>query len=494
MSTSFSCFHIPDQCQHLLNEVPIKTLTFENHGESVEILVPELVPETINNIMDVLTVQQKNYIQQLKTNEVIDIINEAIHRWLDPSYELRQMAESMLPIITGYDHDMVRLFLSRYLRQFRKEKLLRMIDEDFPNPLVLDEFRPRTSGGLYRAYGPEIITHIFSGNVPALPLWSLTAGLLLKSATLGKVSSSEPLFPVLFAKTIKEVDPKLAESIAILSWKGGDEALEKVSFSRASAVIAYGGKETIESIKQNVPSHVSFHAHGHKVSFGVVTKECLTATKGWHTAKLAAYDASWFDQQGCLSPHVFFIEHGGAFSPRDFAQMLANEMENFQYKHPRSSLTAEEHHAIVKLRSTIEFESFEGAQVEMIKSEHDTAWTVVYREIRENKEDNIFPFSPLNRFITVIAVDNFEQIKPYIKEIKGFIQTVGVGCSPQKFSSMINFLGECGVNRISAIGSMPHPQPGWHHDGRFHLADLVRFCDVEASLEGQMDEFDPDRE
>ncbi|WP_227935502.1 acyl-CoA reductase [Alkalihalobacillus deserti] len=494
MIKSFSCFHVPEKCAELFSDVRFHTLVFENHGQRAELKVPELSPLIIENVIDTLKVQQQDYLRRLRTNDMIDLLNEAVEKWLDPRYELRQLAEEMLPIITGYDHEMVRLFISRYLRQFRKEKLQRMVDEDFPNPLILDEFRPRKSGGLYRAYGPGLVTHIFSGNVPALPLWSLTAGLLLKSATLGKVSSSEPLFPVLFAKTLKEIDSELGDALAILWWKGGSESLETVSFSKSNDVIAYGGKETIEAVKQKVPAHVRFHSHGHKVSFGLITKECLETTKGWKTAQLAAYDSSWFDQQGCLSPHVFFVERAGKYSPLDFAQMLANEMGNFQHTHPRASLTEEEHHAIVKQRSAIEFESFNNDQLDLLKSEGDTAWTVVYRESNKGGDTEFFPFSPLNRFVTVIPVDEMTEIKPYIKGLESYIQTVGVGCSPQKFSSIIVMLGEWGVNRISALGSMPHPEPGWHHDGRFHLADLVRFCDVESSLEEQKEFFDPYKE
>jgi hypothetical protein len=487
MTINYTCYHVPSSCENDVASVPFQKLTFENHGQKIELSVPQITPVLIESVMDKLKQQQLDYVSTLRTNDLIDVFDQAIERWLDPEFEFRKLAEELLPVITGYDREMIRLFLSRYLRQFRKMKLQRMIDEDFSNPLVLDEFRPKKSGGMYRAYGPGVITHIFSGNVPALPLWSLAAGILLKSATLGKVSSSEPLFPVLFAKTIADIDPKLGDSLAILWWKGGNQSLEEVSFQATDAVIAYGGKETIETVRKKVPAQTSFHAHGHKVSFGLLTKECLQTTKAWQAAKLAASDASWFDQQGCLSPHVFFIERGGAYSPRDFAQMLANEMNNFQETHPRAQLTDEEHQAITKLRTTIEFESFEDSNLALLKSENGTDWTVVYRERIENKQ---FPFSPLNRFVTVVPIDNVNEVKDYLSQVKGFVQTVGVGCTPQSYFSIVHLLGEYGVNRICALGSMPQPEPGWHHDGRFHLADLVRFCDVESTLEEQMDLFD----
>jgi hypothetical protein len=490
MTNEFPCYHLP-QSQDITKEAlksPFQTLSFSNHGRELQLQVPILTVDQLSEVMTEIKKNRSEYLQHLKVNEIVDILDQAINKWLDPQYELRKLAEELLPIITGYDQEMVRLFLSRYLRHFRKEKLQRIIDQDFPNPLVLDEFRPRIAGGLYRAYGPELTTHIFSGNVPALPLWSMVSGLLVKSATLGKVSSSEPLFPVLFAKTLEQIDSRLAQTMAILWWKGGNEELEKVAFQRSEAVIAYGSEQTTKQIAKKIPSKVRLLIHGQKVSFGIISNECLEGTKAWETAHLAAHDASWFDQQGCLSPHVFYVERGGKITPKDFARMLAHEMANFEHKMPRASLSTEENNAILKARSQAEFQSFGNEEIELISSEAGTSWTVIYREESE------FPFSVLNRVVTVVPIDTIDEIPAKLTEVKDVVQTVGVACSPQKFRPLINLLGQWGVNRICALGQMPQPEPGWHHDGRFNLADLVRWCDVESSVEIQMDKYDPYRD
>jgi hypothetical protein len=490
MSYKFPCYHLP-QSQDKTNEAiesSLHTLSFSNHGREIQLQVPKLSGEQLFKLMKSVKENRGEYLQHLKVNEIVDILDQAIHKWLDPKYELRKLAEEMLPVITGYDQEMIRLFLSRYLRHFRKEKLQRIIDQDFPNPFVLDEFRPRTAGGLYRAYGPELTTHIFSGNVPALPLWSMVSGLLVKSATIGKVSSSEPLFPVLFAKTLEELDPKLAQTMAILWWKGGNEELEKVAFQNSEAVIAYGSEQTTTQIAQKVPTDVRLLIHGQKVSFGVITNECLEGTKAAETARFAAHDTSWFDQQGCLSPHVFYVERGGKISPKDFARMLAHEMANFEHKMPRATLSTEENNAILRTRSQAEFQSFSSERIELLSSEQGTSWTVIYREEAE------FPFSVLNRVVTVVPVGSIEELPGKLTAVKGVVQTVGMACSPKKFRRVIQLLGENGVNRICALGQMPQPEPGWHHDGRFNLADLVHWCDVESSVEIMMDKYDPYRD
>jgi hypothetical protein len=168
--------------------------------------------------------------------------------------------------------------------------------------------------------------------------------------------------------------------------------------------------------------------------------------------------------------------------------MLAHEMANFEHKMKRATLTAAETNAIMKVRSTVEFQSFTNDQLELLTSEDGTSWTVIYRSQDE------FPLSVLNRVVTVIPVNGMEELREKTSGVRQYIQTAGVACPPQRFHSLINALGECGVNRISFLGEMSQPEPGWHHDGRFNLADLVYWCDVESSVENTMDKFDPYRD
>lgn len=459
----------------------------ERTFDSLTLLVPKLTSEELKQVISHLR-QQHIKLQARKTNEIIDILDQAIQLWLDPNYHYRKLAEELLPIVTGYDSEMIRVFLHSYLRSFRKEKLQRMVEVDFFNPQVLDEFRPRKSGGLTRAYGPDLITHVFSGNVPALPLWSLVSGLLVKSSTIGKLSSSEPLFPSLFVETLREIDHEIAESIAIIWWKGGEEELEHVAFSLSESVIAYGSEVTIDSIRKKVPSHVRLHAHGHKLSAGFVSKDCLQRVLVTETARKAAKDASQFDQQACLSPHVFFVEEEGSVSVREFASLLAQEMNNYQVKMPRARLTEQENQAIIQARSKYQFQGFQTEEITIFESEESTSWTVVYDE-----KVTKFPISSLNRFVYVIPVQTINEVASYLHEVRGLLQTFGVACTPQTFRPMLDILGGCGVNRITFLGRMGEPEPGWHHDGRPHLADLVRWVDVEASVEMEMDAYDPHR-
>jgi hypothetical protein len=41
---------------------------------------------------------------------------------------------------------------------------------------------------------------------------------------------------------------------------------------------------------------------------------------------------------------------------------------------------------------------------------------------------------------------------------------------------------------------MNQAKPGWHHDGRFNLVDLIRYVDIEKGTEDLAEQYDPDVE
>jgi transposase len=165
---------------------------------------------------------QEAHLARRPLAEIVDIIDRVVQHWLDPQYPYRQQAEALLPTITHYSLPMIRHGLDTLLPALRRDALWRLLYAEFGDPLVLDTFRPRAhAGGFTRAYGPRLITHIFSGNVPALSAWSLVCALLTKSASLGKSASEEPVFAALFARSCG-ISARPRACVGVSWWKGGD--------------------------------------------------------------------------------------------------------------------------------------------------------------------------------------------------------------------------------------------------------------------------------
>lgn len=461
-----------------VSETDIKNfvmLKFGTGEDSVTLQLPVLTPSLISAIIPELKKTRQEYLSRLPVYDIMKSIDSTVKLWQDPLYHIRREAEALLPIITGYSGTMIKQGLEGLVSMFNKENLEVLLKEELGDPLFLDRFRPRRKiKGMSKAYGPLLTTHVFSGNVPGLPIASLIFALLTKSASLGKAASEEPLFPVLFARSLSEVNPELAKSIAILWWKGGDEEIEGPVFAQSDAVVVYGSEQSVKSVRERVPFTTMFLAYGHKISFGVIGREYLTKNRAGKTAAMAAYDTSIFDQQGCLSPHVFYVEEGGNTSPKEFAALLAGEMDALNQRLPRGKISPGDSAAINQLRGTFEFKEFQDDKAAVYYSSHGTDWTVIY------ENEPTFVPSCLNRTIRVKPVGDVFEIIPLIEPIKYYLQTVGVALTEKRLTPFADKLGQSGVDRICPLGKMPNPSIGWHHDGRFNLLNFIRWVDIEG--------------
>ncbi|MGE8637767.1 MAG: acyl-CoA reductase [Achromobacter sp.] len=464
-------------------DVQWQTLPFEQDGQRVDVAVPVLTALQMQALAERVKRASAQHLKTMTVSEIITVIDRAIARLLDPNDPYRRQADTLLPIVSDYDAEMVRLGLTGFFKTFRAPQLHRFVAEDFANPKVLDGFQPAAKGGAVRAYGPQLLAHSWAGNVPALALWSLVCGLLVKAGNIGKLPSAEPLFAGWFARLLAEVHPPLADCLAVVWWRGAGDEDASALYAQADTVVAYGGNDALHAIQRRLPVTARFLPHGHKLGFGVISAMALDAQKAPALARRAAWDVMRYDQQGCYSPHVFYVQRGGAVSPRDFAGYLAGELSNLQRRFPRRSLDLEESAAVAKWRQSIEWTLAPGGADALI-GDMETAWSVAYVD----KAASLAP-TALQRSITVSGIDALDEVAPQVVAGRDFLQTAGVAATPEELYRLAGQLGAAGVTRVSAIGAMSVPEAGWHHDGRFNLLDLVRMTEIEQSAEAAADPF-----
>lgn len=462
-----------------------QTLTFRRAGDRLDVTVPVLSEAQTAAVIEHVRQASRAYLKSLPVSRIVAIIDRAIARLLDRGDPWRRKAERLLPLVTGYDAEMVRLGLTDYLKTFRQAELLKFLAEDFANPQILDGFQPAAKGGFARAVGPDVLAHIWAGNVPGLPLWSLISGLLVKAGNVGKVPSAEPLFAGWFARLLAEVDPRLGDCLAILWWRGGDEARERAVLERADMVLAYGGNDSLDQLRRRTPVTTRFLPFGHKIGFAMIARAALDTRKAWATAHDAAYDVVRYDQQGCYSPQVFFVERGGKVSPREFSNYVAHELACFERKFPRHALSIAEAGGVAAWRHAEELKAVATAE-NAVMGDEDGAWSVVHVEDEA-------PLAPgaLNRTIRVVAVDGLDDAVARIAPFRAFLQTVGIAASPEELFRLADLLAQAGATRVCALGHMSAPEAGWHHDGRFNLLDLVTMTEIERSAEAAAETFAP---
>ena len=446
---------------------------------SMSIEMASIDASVLADLMDYMRQSQRNFLAHQKIERLLSVCDEAVSLWLDPSYPDRALAENALHHISGFSRPMIRTGLSMMLEGLRTQALRSLLKEELGDLIFLDQFSLRRSGRS-KAYGPRLITHFLSGNIPGLSAHDLVRSILIKSSSLFKVSSDEPVFTSLFAKTLIEVEPGLSDCIAVLSWKGGSDdskALEEVALRKSDVVIATGEETTMSRIRSRLSdsSEPRLLTHGHRISFGLIGRESLDDLE--IIAEKAARDVSIYDQMGCLSPHLFYVESGGKNDPRDFARALAKQLTTMELSYPRKKLSPESSATLQQFRALYEMKQADGQDITIFKSKHGSLWTVIY------EGDPTFSVSPLYRTIRVKPLEDLMQVEAFLDPWRQHLQSAGIAVSEDRRIQVGEILGTMGVNRICPLGQMQSPPTGWPQDGRPMFGDLVRWVNLEDQKE-----------
>jgi hypothetical protein len=289
-----------------------------------------------------------------------------------------------------------------------------------------------------------------------------------------KCASGATFLPRLFAHSIYEADPKLGACLEIAEWRGGNAPLETALFTEADCVTATGDDETLAAIRAQLPVKIRFLGHGHRVSFGFVAQEVLYGSRAKKIVAAAADDVIAWNQLGCLSPHVIYVQLGGEVSPEHFAQLLAEELKKRESIEPRGELPAEHAAAIASRRAIYEIRAAHAPETtQHWRSENSTAWTVIY------EADARFQLSCLNRFIYVKGVADLKTVLENADGVRGKVSTVGIAAPEEKLDEIATQLARWGATRICPLDQMQNPPLLWRHDGRPALGDLVTWTDLE---------------
>ena len=461
---------------------PIKISTFTKlRFGAIQIRLPVLTATTLSDVINQILTAQEQHLSRQSTEAILKIIDAAVARWLKPEDPMRRTAEAALPGITGLSPAMVRLGVTRLMEGFRRNALTRILDQELGDLRMLDGFQDQDEGSrrLIQAMGPRMTTTILAGNIPGLGASELIASLLVKSSCLVKVSSDEPLLTALFARTLVEIEPRLAHCLAVVWWPGGkpeSKSIEEIAFGRSELVIAAGSDEAVTAVHLAVgrsrPALPRLIGYGHRVSLGLIGREALDDLKT--VARNAALDVAMYDQQGCLSPHLFYVETGGSRFPRQFAKSLGQELARLEKELPRGPVDTATSARLHQIRSVAEIKQADGEEeVIVFGSEIGTLWTVIY------EADPTFILSPLYRTVRVKPIDDLMHVIPRLEAWRPYLQAAGIAAPESRLRPLAEALGRAGVNRICPVGRMQQPPAGWPQDGRRFIADRVRWVDLE---------------
>ena len=300
------------------------------------------------------------YLAGRPTQSLVATLSDLAENWLDAHYPFRQLALQIGPETTAFSVATFTAGLDAFFSQLTADNLHTLLQQELGHVQRLDQFV--ATAGEHKAQrtalatGPRLLVHIAAGNLPSPTLMSVVLGLLVRSGQFVKCATGADLLPRLFAHSLYEVEPKLGACLEIAVWKGGRTDLEQALYAGADCVTAVGSDETLTEVRRHLPANVRFLGYGHRVSFGYLAHEVLSSYGAKKIAAKAAADVVAWNQLGCLSPHLFYVERGGAVSPELFAEMLADELARLETVEPRGKISPDEAAAIAeKVRQTLGF-------------------------------------------------------------------------------------------------------------------------------------------
>jgi acyl-CoA reductase LuxC len=433
----------------------------------------EMSRPTAAQLHDAIGAASQAGLRQLRGRSVEDVLKVLDHvaaAWLSPDYHVRQAAEQLLPLATGYSVETIRHGLPLHFVPLRAAPLRALLDAELGDRFALDH---AINGR--RVVGPRFTTHVIPGNIPGLAALPIFVSLAFKSVVLVKPAGGDPITPALIASSIAEVDEALAQCVLVVNWRGGDREIEDVGLGYADLVVASGSDQAIAAIADSTRRR--FIGHGHRISFALIGKERLSDREAARVlAERLAYDVSLWDQQGCLSPQLCYVESGGAVDPAAFAKLLAESLAECARGLPARHLTLEEKADVLRFREEAEWRRVGGEAAAVYASPGSADWSI---SIEHDAE-----FSPtcLNRCIRLKVIDTLATIPPALAAHRRHLEATGIAVGADHVDALVEMLAACGVHRVCPIGAMQQPPLSWPQGGRPRIGDWVEWMHIEGGL------------
>ncbi len=256
---------------------------------------------------------------------------------------------------------------------------------------TLDSIQPDTLRRVADAAGRSnggplsLLAVVLAGNLFTASIRAVFVPLLLGVPVLAKSASRETAFASMVERALERADPKLGESMQLVVYRGGEVEPEAALLESAGAIAVYGADETVDEIRRRHPE-VPIIAHGHGVSAAYCSADALTNERLDDTVRALALDICAYDQRGCLSPQIVYVEEAPHCPVDTFAERLAtNGLEPMGRRLPRGPLPIDVGAAQAQWRGLAEIEgnliAGDGFSIAIRSAADPIRWSPGYRNI-----------------------------------------------------------------------------------------------------------------
>ena len=373
---------------------------------------------------------------------------ELITSLTDAGNTAENAAETINEIIAFLDPD------------FLEQKIKRELGSDNPFVLHRNDFR----GDAFEAWGPlGMLVHVVPGNAPTVAPLSVLEGLMSGNINVLKNSSKNGNFPQLVLKGIVDACPSgmLKPFVYAFQLSSARKDTLRGIFNAAHGIAAWGGEESVASVRKMTPEGVRIIDWGHRISFSYVSSKMSKDTRGLENI---AYDICVIEQQACSSPQCLYLETDNREELLAFANSFAAVLEEVSQTFPQPEISIPEMAEITNVTQLTKL----GASLEeseVIESPEKT-WRVLV-----DYKSGLRP-SPLYRTIWIKPLKK-DKIVSTLRPLRTYLQTAGLACALDELGEITNELVQAGVTRIKQPGYMLGGYAGEPHDGVYALQ---RYC------------------
>src|SRR5579871_3701127 len=251
---------------------------------------------------------------------IVAAASAAAARWSDAGFAPRIRALDEVRARTGYPHRCVEYAFDRLFGSVERDRIEAVIADELGCLDALDCFVERAGRPRARALPVGRVCVLSSRTTIGVAIVPAVFALCAKCEVLVK-DREDRLVSAFFATLIDEL-PELRSSVAAAHWEVESGAPNLGGFG---AVVAFGSDASLSAIAAQLPHSARFIPHGSKASAGYVTRVALRdMAAAREIAQRAVLDLLLYETEGCLSLHALFVERGGAVSPEQFGQLLAD--------------------------------------------------------------------------------------------------------------------------------------------------------------------------
>ena len=391
--------------------------------------------------------QQIPYLHSLSSENLLDFFDTLSRYWEQHEHQR-----------IGYTKNLVNFFRKDHLKPLLQLSLR-------GQEKALDEWVAIENGDRWLHAQPRGLTvHWLAGNIPTLGLFSILGALITKNVCLVKVSArdtrslGEWLASFSQIRTSQINGSDLLQAVTVVAAADDNLSIQQQLSRHADVRVIWGGQVAVQAIVQ-LPKNLFCEdvIFGPKYSYALIDQESLDQNLVQLAQKLAV-DVSVFDQNLCSSPHTVFVQEGGQYTARDFAEELARQLDLIHRTAlPHTLIDPARTGAIIKLR-------MEHASKQQAWYSEGVEWTVVH-----STEPGLAPAYG-GRVITVKSIRKLSEVNACNNR---HIQTIGLAMTKENKLQYLDNLTLFGGDRCPNLGMMTFYELPW--DGIFVPDRFVRW-------------------